>query len=528
MYCGMLVVLTAMSCQQRPDTDKAALARLNAIRESVGLAPVTLDPTLSKGCTAHAQYLIRNYSQPSAGSITLNAEESNRPGYSEAGHKAAQAGIVRPGLGPLGTVEWTMATFIGRALLLRPDLKRVGMGTAYDTRKHPLTVLDIQRGRGMDRPIIYPADKQKDVPLAFVGPEDPNPLPKGANDQAGFPITVTFPATSQVQNGTAALTDADGKEVPCWLSTPEKPAINAAQQFNTVCLIPKEWLKADTSYTVRASATVAGASWNQTWKFQTGSRAKPERGSTKQPIDVLNGYRQLAGAPPVVLDADSTEGSIGHAEYLLKNIDDVIAKKIPANDEDPKRAGYTARGHKTARTAFSLGEEPVTILDAFMAGFTRRFLLLHPDLSRVGIGYAKSERVPHMTVLDVQRGREQADVMVYPPDKSKGVPLLYASLGPDPLDSKDKRAGYPVTVIFPSAPPIQDVTATLHDKSGKAVPMRLFAPQQTTLKPEQQGNTICLIARDPLKPNMTYTVSVQTKWGEERWTKKWSFTTAPR
>ena len=34
--------------------DKAALARINAIRQSAGLAPVILDPSLSKGCTAMA------------------------------------------------------------------------------------------------------------------------------------------------------------------------------------------------------------------------------------------------------------------------------------------------------------------------------------------------------------------------------------------------------------------------------------------------------------------------------------------
>jgi hypothetical protein len=43
-------------------------------------------------------------------------------------------------------------------------------------------------------------------------------------------------------------------------------------QYNAVCLIPKDMLKADASYTVTVTARVDGKEWKRSWGFRTGRK----------------------------------------------------------------------------------------------------------------------------------------------------------------------------------------------------------------------------------------------------------------
>jgi hypothetical protein len=83
-----------------------------------------------------------------------------------------------------------------------------------------------------------------------------------------FPIG-RLPAGAVVKGAAAQLTDAEGKEVAAWLSSPEKTGDEGLQR-NTVCLIAREPLRPKTKYTVTVSARVDGEEWKQTWSFTTG------------------------------------------------------------------------------------------------------------------------------------------------------------------------------------------------------------------------------------------------------------------
>jgi uncharacterized protein YkwD len=48
---------------EQKDLDTSGLERLNAFRRAADLPPVTLDPTLCRGCRGHAEYLARNYTR---------------------------------------------------------------------------------------------------------------------------------------------------------------------------------------------------------------------------------------------------------------------------------------------------------------------------------------------------------------------------------------------------------------------------------------------------------------------------------
>jgi uncharacterized protein YkwD len=58
------------------------------------------------------------------------------------------------------------------------------------------------------------------------------------------------------------------------------------------------------------------------------------------------------------------------------------------------------------------------------------------------------------------------------------------------------------------------------------LPVWLSTPEKPAQNQNLQANTICLIAKNPLRTSTAYTVSVSATVGGERWERTWSFTTA--
>jgi hypothetical protein len=276
--------------------DQAFLKRVNAYRKLAGLRPLTIDPELSEGCVAHAKYLILHDGEPSTAGLGAHDEKPESDGFTEKGRTAGRASVIAgsrggpfPG-GAVTAVDGWMASFFHRIPFLNPDLKRIGIGYATNTTGNVwFVVLNAKSGVEPDfkvKPertdsVIYPSDKQKEIPRVFNlgGDEIPNPLPRGATPlQSGYPITATFPDGVRVEEATATLEwlperklpDFVVTSVPVWLSTPEKPANTFDHQQNTVCLIPKAPLQPLTTYRVKVRAKVNGDWKEKTWNFSTG------------------------------------------------------------------------------------------------------------------------------------------------------------------------------------------------------------------------------------------------------------------
>jgi hypothetical protein len=282
MYTAALSVLLTLACAQaRDDAAARTVARINAHRKAAGLQPVELDAKLSKGCVAHAKYLARYFDPTKASNFNPHVEDPQKAGYTKEGEAAGQSSVIHFRLGdadPVDSVNELMGGFFHRMSMIRPDLKRVGFGMVkYQGRRCWIVIdtkSDVQgRGEGFRQPVLYPSDNQKDVPPAFTQNETPNPIPiEGRKMKPGFPITVMFPIGAKVEDAKAVLKDAAGKEVASWVSTPEKPAIRPEFQYNAVCLIPKNRLRAGSTYKVTATAQVDGKEWKQTWSFQTAAK----------------------------------------------------------------------------------------------------------------------------------------------------------------------------------------------------------------------------------------------------------------
>lgn len=226
----------------------------------------------------HAEYLALN---PDATEDASHREDPNRKGFSEAGASCASRSLNNFGQrDAVLLLESLLATLYHRDDLLAPQLAVVGVGF-YDSHARGFLVVDVggkKWERKLDvRPVLFPYPEQKDVPVVFGGTEWPNPLPeKGI--KAGFPITVSCDPLGWRPGAAAATLWCGETEVPCWLSTPEKPANQERQQQGIVCLIPKNSLKPLTKYTVTVKCKQIGLEkspdWSKSWSFTTGAAEK--------------------------------------------------------------------------------------------------------------------------------------------------------------------------------------------------------------------------------------------------------------
>ena len=541
-WVSLLLLLAAFALgaarARAADQDTAALDRLNAARTAAGLSPVALDPALSRGCLAHARYLVQNFEQLSKRGQPTNDELPAMPGFSEDGKAAGRAGFSgwdRRDAADL--IDGWIATVFIRPLLLDPELRRVGWGQAGDKRNGWFGVLDVSRGKGSTAVVIYPADGQKDVPLTYPGTELPDPIPQATQKRAGYPVTVTFPRAAAVEDVTARLAAGTGgkeEDVPAWASTPEKPAQDSGYQRNTVCLIAKDPLQAETTYTVRVKARVDGRAWSYEGTFTTGKAARPtEEGPAdrealaKAVLEQVNSYRKRAGLEAVALDAGLTKGCRAHADYLVRNAGNPSTEGLGGHDEDPKLPGYSEEGRRAGKASdIAFDVDPLAAVPDWMATFFHRVPLLDPDLRRVGFGAARGEKVGWIVVLDVTSGRGSGAVVFCPADGQQDVPTAYhAGERPDPIpESKGRPAAYPVTVMFPRGAAVKDVTARLVDARGQDVPAWVLTPEQTVDR-DLQRNQVCVIARQSLQPGTEYTVTVAAQVDGTDWKQKWSFTT---
>lgn len=278
----VLPLLLILPGADSADLSVKAVEKINAYRTIVGLPRVRVDAALSEACAAHAKYLMTNRAAAFQQKINVHDEDANLPGYSDAGRRAAKSSVIAQASGgePLVGLDAWIASFFHRISLLDPNLVRVGVAVE---RNGPDWAFVLDTLTGKDRPergvttvVCYPVNTQMGVPRLFSlgAPEVPNPIPNnGDSRKAGHPITVTFfqETAARIEDVTATLIDPDGKDVPLWVSWPERPAVKNYGR-NTICLIPQAPLTADVTYEVRVKATVNGREWQKQWHFHTGMR----------------------------------------------------------------------------------------------------------------------------------------------------------------------------------------------------------------------------------------------------------------
>lgn len=507
---------------------KKAVAKLNAYRAQAGLKPVTLDEKLSRGCLAHARYLVINEGHPALEGLKAHDEDQSLPGFSEEGRTAGKASDIAIGDNePLDGLDGWMATLYHRTPIMEPGLTTVGFGCARGRRQGWVTVLNVASGRGKSsraEPVLYPVPNQTDVPLNFPnGGEEPNPIPEDKTGRAGFPITAFFSLGPMPKNATGRLTNDQGAEVPCWFSSPEKLANPKFPQGPVLCLIPKAPLKINARFHVHFQAERAGKTWQQQWSFTTGEGGPSASAATQMVVDRINHYRTLAGLSPVALEDRQARGCQLHAEYLGKNADILFNRKAPVNNEDDNLPGFTREGLRAALSnpdVFSNAPIPTAQIDDLMATFTRRVSLLDPDLQRVGFGCYHDIGRGWRCVLDLNSGRGDSRVVVFPAPNQGDVPTI----GFDTIAEAKGSPGYPVTVIFPRQSSLDKVQAFLSDADQNDVPIFVSSPERP-LNASLKRSIVGVHPLSALRPGHTYSVTVSAIANGMEWRQTWQFTT---
>ncbi len=457
-------------------TDKSAdaFARLNAARQAAGLAPVALDPD-TRGQTL----------------------------------------ILRTPT--VADIDELLAEPPSRLRLLDLDLARVNLGAGLVLGVAP---------PGQTSIILYPADGQKDVPPGFPGNEVPDPVPLAKDKVAGYPLTVTFPAGTRLRQATGRLLDADGQEVPAWFSSPETPANPQFKNYQgtTLCIIAKDLLQYGATYKVEMSANSNGQAWSRRWTFSTLSREKESEGLVPRVLAEVNVARRAAGLESLALDEELTKACHAHARYIARN---AARSGLDLNDEDPKLPGATKEGRRVAKIAHvsTAPFDPTWLVDGWLASFHYRLPLLDREARKIGIGGARGPRDWYSVVVLGDPGPPPAQPLLYPGDGQAGVMLEYESGEmPDPIpESKDRRAGFPISLIYPPKARVREVKAELR-LDGMEVPFWLSMPERPVAE-GMQYNSVCLIARRPFKPESRYEVKVTAKVDGKPFEKAWSFRT---
>lgn len=264
---------------------------MNDIRENAfkgrikGVWKLKFDADLSGPCDMHANYLLIHPEQrkwPDA-----HEEYADKEGYSVEGVWAGTHSVIAWGgiADYKEAIDGWMGTFYHRLPLIDPGVLRLGWGQAGE-----YWVMDMSSlAAPYDEPfvVIWPYDGQKDVPCAFSGNELPDPVPEKGEDGKfvevieedifGYPITIQTKTIDEkgetVKLSMKLFEEKSEKEVECHFHSPEKPS-NPESPSDSWCLIPKKYLKPNTSYKVvaeyhNAASKTTAVARSIEWTFKT-------------------------------------------------------------------------------------------------------------------------------------------------------------------------------------------------------------------------------------------------------------------
>ncbi|MFT5688469.1 MAG: hypothetical protein ACI8PQ_001308 [Planctomycetota bacterium] len=257
--------------------DANALAILGALKKVRDVAhgklavfreEFQLSAELSAGAQAHAHYLALNPKQAKAWP-DAHEEYAEFPGFTPAGAWSGSHSVIHEIVDPVQAISDWMGTFYHRLPLLEMGL--VGIGYGQDDRFTVLDTNSLVVPYWAQTWVLWPARDARNVPRAFV-PELPNPVPGEDQSAWGYPITLQayWGESKQTHHMEMSLfrgENTSGEAVDCHYLTPHAPAFDKLAPKDAFCLIPKQRLRPETTYTVQAHCVETGQS--QAWSFRT-------------------------------------------------------------------------------------------------------------------------------------------------------------------------------------------------------------------------------------------------------------------
>lgn len=258
----------------------------------------------------------------------------------------------------------------------------------------------------------------------------------------------------------------------------------------------------------------------------------PAGDERKKAVDALNEYRKKCGLPPVVFSATISAGAQRHAEYLVKNDGHPSTDGLGAHNEDPSLPGYTPEGAHAGKSSDIGQVPPVPSMINMLGTFYHRIPLLHPDLKKVGIGWATKEGRADFgwCVIDCMsavgpRNDKLPRLVAYPAPGATGVQRAFDDELPDPIpEGEDHENGEAITLSWFGQGKISGGAMEVK-VNGVAVEGYFSTRDAPARKDHGNGNSLCFIPKNVLPPNAKVEVKAKTTVDGKALEKAWSFTT---
>ena len=254
-------------------------------------------------------------------------------------------------------------------------------------------------------------------------------------------------------------------------------------------------------------------------------------GGIDSALAVLNGVRAALKLQPLTRDPELERIGALHIKYMAKHgIGHVEDKSAPEYTPDGAKAGL---GCVISAASGDARSGVINLLDTFY----HRVSMLDPDLAITGINNGNG-----FTSVNVNGAAKKPagiqEPFCYPPPGAINVRTGWnggeaPAPIPVPVVTRD-GVGETITLTFPAGQKVKDGTLALHEASasGPAVDAWVTAPD----KPAAAGadmfpdnmNTICLIAKSPLKLGTIYVAVATAEVDGKAFKKEWSFTTTKK
>lgn len=254
-------------------------------------------------------------------------------------------------------------------------------------------------------------------------------------------------------------------------------------------------------------------------------------------LATVNGWRGLAGLPPVTENPDWSAGALAHARYAVR--ENVVGHTENPSSPDFSEAGLEAAQNGNVAGTSEIGAGDGWAVDLWMAGPFHAVGIIDPLLAVSGFGIFHESGPPVQTaaVLDVLRGRtgQPATGPVTLPTNGGVLPIDRYAGGeqPNPLTScpgYEAPTGFPLIVMAGSGFGGATASASSLTRDGAPVEHCLFdgsnyvnpdaALQDTGRAVLASRDAVVMMAKAPLAKGATYQASVTVN-GEVI---AWSFT----
>lgn len=257
---------------------------LNQLRLAAGSGCMNMVPELNASAQAHCDYRETNRSNPAC-SADAHSEIRGCPGFTgmDVQSREVAAGYPRQlaytevaltyGDSPELSIPGWLVTPFHRIPMLDPWTTDMGWGGGPSC-----DVIDF--GRGMvsvpsDTVVVFPYDRQTEVPVSFNGLEAPQPPPPAGGWPSSYPISIY----AQKLNIRTHVLTKDGTDTPLdhtWLDTNNPGNAGLRPYFSNTALLYGAPFEPNATYRVKISGTYAGGALDREWTFTTSAK-RPSR-----------------------------------------------------------------------------------------------------------------------------------------------------------------------------------------------------------------------------------------------------------